>query len=204
MAAQKPSDYHPDLLDDRLYVIAELLYSARNEVFERHEPDAGDDAWSLGCRAFSWCRNRLVDKARSGEWPWLELVSDSKRLIFRVGAVPVRFYRGIPANPPLRTLAHWHDELRQLSLAFGENSPLTGLKWRFVLETGFLGEPISVLFAGFTGPGRVHCSWPIPITAKIIPMRPKPTQPLPSGVELDSPAIEVPSDSDSDADQTGV
>lgn len=191
MSQKKPSDYHPHLTDDRLSAIAEMLFSARYEAAQLHDPKSGDDAWSLGCRGFAWCRNRLLRKTASRDWPWLGIVSASKRLIVRIGDVPVRFYRGISDNPPQKTLANWSDETQQLVFAFGEDSDLKDMKWRFVIETGFLGEPIKVIFAGYTDAGKVYCSWDIRTPAEILKLTP-PLNNIPAGVEIAAPTVELP------------
>ena len=162
MTALRPSDCHPDLTDARLTALATFLASTRLDVVMLHEPSAGDDSWSLGCRAFARTRNLISTKALAGDWPWLTVINPGKRFIFAIGAVPIRFYRGFHTDPPARTLAFSPIELNQLSLAFDDSQVYRALKWRFAIETDFLGLPSSIMFAGLSGDdGSVVHSWPI-------------------------------------------
>lgn len=156
-----------------------------------YDQTKGDDAWSLGCRGFSWCKNRLMTFAQTNEWPWLSIINPSKRFIFGIGAVPVRFYRGRIDRPPMGTLTNSFDELRQLSLAFPEDPHLRDLKWRFAIETGLLGEPTNVIFAGLAQSGEVVCYSNIPFEAEIIDL-PVGTPSVSDAVELPKPTVFVP------------
>lgn len=161
---ENPQDCHQDLQEERLLSLAQFFASTRSAVVSLHDPLAGDDAWSLGCRGFARWRNLLIQKAKSCEWPWLGIVNPRKKFIFSIGSVPVRFYRGKIDRPPYRTLASNALELTQLSLAFAtEPEQYRDLKWRFAIETDFLGEPSAVIFAGLAGEdGTVVCHWKLP------------------------------------------
>lgn len=161
---KNPQDCHPDLQEEHLLSLAQFFAATRSAVVSLHDPLAGDDAWSLGCRGFARWRNLLTQKAKSGEWPWLGIVNPGKKFIFSIGTVPVRFYRGKIDRPPYRTLASNALELTQLSLAFAtEPEQYRDLKWRFAIETDFLGEPSAVIFAGLAGEdGTVVCHWKLP------------------------------------------
>lgn len=167
---ETPQHCHPDLQEDRLYVLAQFFASTRSGVVSLHDPLAGDDAWSLGCRGFARWRNLLFQKSKTGEWPWLGIINPGKKFIFSIGSVPVRFFRGSIKRPPFRTLASSAQELTQLSLAFAtETDQYRNLKWRFAIETDFLGEPSAVIFAGLAGEdGAVVCHWKLPFDTDII------------------------------------
>lgn len=187
-AEKQPSDYHPDLTVERLEELAGLIYGAARSAYQRHDPHRGDDGWSLGCVRFARCRNRLLEKAKAGSWAWFGIINDSKRLIFRVGVVPVRFCRGRVANPPERTLAVWGDEVYQRSLAFPEDETLADITWRLLVETGPLGDPSKLVFAGYTSKRSVHCSWDIEIPPEAI-LADTPVSAVPPGVEIDEPVV---------------
>jgi hypothetical protein len=159
-----PSDCHPDLQDSRLGALAQFFAATRSNTAELHDATAGDDSWSLGCRSFARSRNLLLQKAASGEWPWLGIVNPDKQFVFSIGVVPVRFFRGEVTRPPERTLAYSAPELAQIALAFDDvETPYAQLHWRFAIETGTLGEPIRVIFAGLAHEdGAVVCQWEIP------------------------------------------
>jgi len=127
----------------------------------------------------------MVQINRANDWTWFGVLSPTKGFVFTIGAVPIRFYRGVPNNPPQTTLADRHDELRQLSLAFGA-SDLGELKWRFSIETDRFGYPTSVLFVGHAADGRVECYWPIPFAATVTSL-PVPSYEAPREVDLPAP-----------------
>jgi hypothetical protein len=164
MQPERPSYVHPDLTEERLQALATFFASTRSAVAALHDPLAGDDAWALGCRGFARWRNLLVSKSQSGEWPWFQVLDPSKRFIFAIGSVPVRFYRGNTKRAPSRTLVQSAQELAQLSLAFSmEEVQYRELSWRFAIETDFLGEPSKVVFAALAkDDGAVVYHWAIP------------------------------------------
>jgi len=163
-----PWECHPDLTKERLSSLTLFFANTRNELMSLYDQKRGDDAWSLGCRGFSWCKNRLMMIAGKNEWSWLSVLNPTKRFIFGIGAVPVRFYRGRIDRPPMGTLANSFDELRQLSLAFPDEPHFRDLKWRFAIETGLLGEPTNIIFAGLSQSGEVISYANIPFEVEII------------------------------------
>ena len=118
-------------------------------------------------------------------------MNPGKRFVFSVGAVPVRFYRGSVNRPPERTLAHSAPELTQLALAFDDiETPYAQLHWRFAIETGPLGEPTAVIFAGLAREDRaVVCHWELAFDADndAVPDEPK----VDDIIELPAPAVGV-------------
>jgi hypothetical protein len=187
-AEKQPADYHPDLTAGRLQDLAGLVYGAARSAYRRHDPHGGDDGWSLGCVRFTRCRNRLIEKDKAGGWKWFGIINDSKRFIFRVGNVPVRFCRGRVSNPPDRTLAVSSDEVYQRSLAFPEDATLAKITWRLLIETGPLGDPSKLVFAGYTSKRSVYCSWDIEIPADAL-FADAPVSAVPPGVEIDEPIV---------------
>jgi hypothetical protein len=186
-----PWDCHPDLTEERLQRLAQFFANTRRELMTHYDRTKGDDSWSLGCRGFSWCKNRLMATANSNAWPWLSIVNPTKRFIFGIGVVPVRFYRGRIDNPPMGTLTNSYDELRQLSLAFPGEPHLRDLKWRFAIETGLLGEPTNIIFAGLTQSGEVVCHLNIPYEAEILDLS-LVTPKTSDAVELPEPTVFLP------------
>lgn len=193
-----PSEFHPHLRPDRLQAIAGLIYAASHSAYRRHDPKFGDDRWSLGCVRFARCRNLILEKAKSGEWEWLGIVNDSKRLVFKVGEVPVRFCRGRVSNPPQRTLASWSDEVYQQSLAFPEDATLSKIIWRLVVETGYLGDPTKIVFAGYTDKRSVYCSWDIETPDEVMLLG-SGNSGIPVGVQIDEPLVALKSSNAQDA-----
>src|SRR3954470_12703109 len=164
--ARLPWDFHPALTEDRLRICARLLAHARRDALAMASYELGDDPWSVGCRAFAFGRHRLQRAARSGDYPWLEVLDDSAHFVFVIGGegkgVPVRFYRGAAAEPTERTLKRQEVEVQQLSLALGEVAA-EGLAFRLAVETDDAGRVDRVVFLALRGEDRVECFWPVPL-----------------------------------------
>lgn len=45
----RPWDYHPELTEDRLVKVAQLLAVGRGSAVDRFDPTIGDDSLDLGC-----------------------------------------------------------------------------------------------------------------------------------------------------------
>ena len=161
-----PWDLHPALSEERLRLCARMLANARRDALAMASYALGDDAWSVGCRAFAFARHRLERAAASGEYPWLEVLDSSAHFVFLIGGngggVPVRFYRGPADEPTGRTLRRQEIEAEQLSLALGE-AAADGLVFRFAVETGEAGRVERVVFLALRGEERVECVWPVPL-----------------------------------------
>ncbi|MCB4825144.1 hypothetical protein [Roseicella aerolata] len=128
------------------------------------DPWAGDDAWSIGCRAYSFSRNRLRQAAEGGRYKWLGVLDATHHFIFLIDGVPVRFFRGDADEPTKRTLRQQETEARQLALALGDAESAEGLMFRLAVETGEGGEVTRVVFLALRGEdGAVECFWPVPL-----------------------------------------
>jgi len=164
-ADRRPWDLHPALTEERLSACARLLARGRADALAMADPWAGDDAWSIGCRAYSFSRNRLRQAAEGGRYPWLGVLDETHHFVFLIDGVPVRFYRGDAAEPTKRTLRQQESEAQQLALALGDAGAAEGLMFRFAVETGEGGEVRRVVFLALRGEeGRIECFWPVPIT----------------------------------------
>lgn len=158
----KPWDYHPDLSKNRLTIIGQIIADARNNVFEQFD-ERGDDAWALGCRAFSWVRKGITREAVGGEYPWLSIMDPSKQFIFKIGQIPVRFFRGDPDEQFGKTLNTIGREGMQFALVFPGERRAFQLVWRFVVETDFTGDLVGIWFIGATPDGIAECKWQVPV-----------------------------------------
>ena len=118
MAKIYPWDYHPDLTEDRLCAVAAMIVDGRHAALERYDEEAGDNGWTHGCRAFQFSRARILRAIDGSESPWLRAIDRSLQLIFKIGEVPVRIYKGLPEEPTGRTLRQSYGELQQLGLLF--------------------------------------------------------------------------------------
>ena len=195
MRYTNPWDIHPDLSQERLVSVGQLLRLARNDALDRFDPNIGDDSWTLGCCAFQYGRHRISEAALSGRFSWLAVQDDSKHFVFRIGAIPVRFYRGAADEPTARTLQQSFPELRQLSLGFPEESVERNFAYRFAIETDTDGMILSISFVALLGDSPV-LRWDIPLDAEIRPIH-SIGGILAEGVELNAPTVRIPGADDS-------
>lgn len=160
---RQPWELHPALTEERITACARLLARGRTDALAMADSWAGDDAWSIGCRAYSFSRNRLRRAAEAGRYPWLGVLDETHHFIFLIEGVPVRFFRGDADEPSKRTLRQQESEAQQLALALGGNDAAEGLMFRLAVETGEEGEVTRVVFLALRGEeGQVVCFWPVP------------------------------------------
>ncbi|UFN51604.1 hypothetical protein LPC08_25410 (plasmid) [Roseomonas sp. OT10] len=163
---RRPWDLHPALTEERLAAAARLLARGRADALALADPWAGDDAWSVGCRAYAFSKHQLARAAESGRYPWLGILDETHHFVFLVDGVPVRFFRGDAEDPTKRTLRQQESEAEQLALALGGDEA-EGLMFRLAVETGEAGEVKRVVFLALRGEeGRVECFWPVPVDAE--------------------------------------
>lgn len=157
-----PWDYHSDLSEERIVTVAELIVDGRQTAVELFDEEAGDNGWTLGCRAFQFGRARILRAIDAGEHSWLRAIDRSLQLTFTIGEVPVRIYRGEADEPTDRTLRQSNNELRQLGFSFDECDEGRELAYRFAIDTDVDGSVLAVKFVGLRGATAV-LNWDIPI-----------------------------------------
>ncbi len=164
----QPWDLHPALTEERLVAAARLLVRGREHALELADYAAGDDPWSVGCRAYSFSRYQVKAAAEAGRYPWLKVLDATHHFVFLIEGVPVRFYRGDAQEPNKRTLRLQEDEAAQMALAFGGDTETDGLKFRLAIETKERGGIERVVFLALRGEeGRAECFWPVPLPAPV-------------------------------------
>jgi hypothetical protein len=184
-----PWDYHSDLTEERLVILAGMIVDGRRAAVELFDENAGDTAWTLGVRAFEFVRIRILRSADSGEHPWLGIIDRTLQLIFKIGEVPVRIYKGDADEPTGRTLRQGHSELRQLSLLFGEEDEGGDLAYRFAIETDIDGSALAVKFVGLRGENAV-LNWDVPL-AGVSQTTGAVGRQATASVDLPAPSVEV-------------
>lgn len=147
---------------ERLTIVAQLIADGRQAAIELFDEEAGDNGWTLGCRAFQFGRARILRTADSGEYPWLDVIDRTLQLIFKIGDVPVRIYRGDADEPTDRTMRQSLNELKQLSLLFDGQDEGRALAYRFAIETDIDGSVLAVKFVGLRGKTAV-LNWDVPL-----------------------------------------
>ncbi|HJN26147.1 MAG TPA: hypothetical protein QGG18_10835 [Rhodospirillales bacterium] len=165
---KKPWDYLPQLSEERLKIVAAMIVDARHAALSLFDEEAGDTAWSYGCRAYDWCRYSIIKASISGEYPWLSYYpNNGLEFAFSIGEVPVRFYKGDPDKPNDRTLKQCHPELNQLELELFDKDICPNLLWRLAIETFESGEVLSVTVIGCTRDGIPECLWKVPLSEMV-------------------------------------
>ena len=162
MTKSYPWDYHPDLTEARLKAVARMIVDGRHTALELYDEEAGDNGWTLGCRAFQFGRARILRAIESGDYHWLTAIDPTLQLIFKVGEVPVRIYRGDSEEPTNRTLRQSLCELNQLSLLFSEEDEGRDLAYRFAIETDVDGSVLAIKFVGLRGESAI-LNWDVPL-----------------------------------------
>ena len=162
----------PQLKQDYLKQVAEILVNVRAEVIERHEPESGDTPSVLGLRAYEWCRSRLIKSAQKDDFPWLFILTPEGRFTFAIGesqsiAIPVRFSRNDPAELPDRKLITSDEWGRQMSL-FEETSEYTNIRWFFIIDAPSGQHVQSAYFVGYSENNNIICKWEIPLEDKVL------------------------------------
>jgi hypothetical protein len=165
-----PGSCTPSLTEERLTAAARLLARGRADAIALADPWAGDDAWSIGCRAYAFTRHQLSRAAEGGRYPWLGVLDETHHFVFLIDGVPVRFYRGEADDPSKRTLRRQESEAEQLALVLGSDDA-EGLMFRFAVETEPDGAVRRIVFLALRGEtGRAECFWPVPLdTASGLP-----------------------------------
>jgi hypothetical protein len=182
-----PWEYHRDLTEERLVAVALLIVDGRQLAVELFDEEAGDNGWTLGCRAFQFGRARILRAVDGEEYRWLGLIDRSLQLIFTIGEVPVRIYRGEAHEPTDRTLRQSNNELRQLGFTFDERDEGRSLAFRFAIETDVDGSVLGISFVGLRGETAV-LNWEVPIDGAFSGTVGSPaTEP----VELEAPVVGV-------------
>lgn len=183
-----PWELHTALTAERLAVAAHLLARGRADAIALADPWAGDDAWSVGCRAYSFSRHQLSAASRTGRYPWLKVLDATHHFVFLIEGVPVRFYRGDADDPTKRTLRMQESEAEQMALALGAEIEAEGLMFRLAVETAAGGEVRRIVFLALRGEeGRAECFWPVPLEP------PPMTKGLRSGPSRnDAPSMQLP------------
>lgn len=183
-----PSTLHPDLSDERLTEVSRILEDVRREVAAAHQPDAGDGPWGFGCRAHE--RSCYALTMESATLTWLSASGDFRDFSFRIGEVPMRFFRGAAHKPSSRTLRQTVAELaatKQLSL-LPPTADEADLFWRLALETDEEGRLLRAVLVRTNAEGKVPYQWEIPLTSSVaVPSEVRPEQD--AGRDLGAPQV---------------
>jgi hypothetical protein len=162
-----PWDFHPSLTEERLIAAAGLLVRGREDAVAQADYWAGDDAWSIGCRAYSFTKHQVRAAAEGGRYHWLKVLDHTHHFVFMIDDVPVRFYRGDAEDPSKRTLLRQQLEATQISMVLGREFEEEGVMFRLAIETDEDGHVTRVVFLALRGEqGVTECFWPVPMAER--------------------------------------
>jgi len=164
---QFPWEYHGDLTEDRIVAVARMIVDGRHAAVELFDEENGDNGWTLGCRAFQFGRARILRAVDEGTHEWLGVIDRSLQLIFTIGEIPLRIYRGEADEPTDRTMRQSLPELRQLGFSFGDCDEGRELAYRFAIETDIDGSVVAVKFVGLRGETAI-LNWDVPVGDRTI------------------------------------
>jgi hypothetical protein len=157
----RPWDYHPELTEERLVKIAQLIERGRNDAVDRYEPDIGDSNWTRGVCAYRYACHQIEQAAETPGFEWLSVIDNGMRFQFRVGSVPMRFWRGDPSDPSAKISAA--TPVEQLLLDLEPGVPTAGLVLRIGVMTDEDGSMLQAFFAALRS-GKAETVWPISLT----------------------------------------
>jgi hypothetical protein len=180
--AFEPWVKYPPLTKKRLSVIGVLIRDTRDKTVLLHEPEEGDNAWSLGCRVYA--RTCAQFRKASTQFDWLSILQESKalRFTFAAGGVPLKFYRGDVGDAPGRckVISDAEAAAQQLLFDLGELQDDDRLL-RLVVEADSDGKTTTVTLAELDKSGRLTGKYVIPfdVEADALPALPPAVDPGP-------------------------
>jgi hypothetical protein len=190
-----PWTRYPALSPERLVLVGDLVRQARHSAVVLHEPQFGDNEWSLGCRVYS----RICQAIRDAQahCPWLRVLDEEAGLefTFAIETVPFKFYHGDADSAPghCQSLSYAELHHHQLCLELG-GTVVTDSMLRLAVETDSSREVSTVTVVEMDMSGNLTGTYAIPLviaagftddTANITPLQqpgillpPPPLEPL--------------------------
>jgi len=159
MNTPAPWDLEPSLEENRLRALGGMFIAISDECTDLHDEDAGDGAWSLGCRIYQRVCRRLLRLSASGDWPWLRVQPQRNELEFSlmVGQCLLRYFRGDAENPNQMQLFRAEEMQRD----FGKfiDHPDDSFNWFIVLERDESGRAVQVVVQQANSDGEIRYPW---------------------------------------------
>jgi len=151
----KPVEFHPELTDDRLALVAKALLDVYDETHAALSTEL-DDNYTRGTTTFGRSRNKLIAMHRSGLFSaWFNLLHAGTDITCAIGQVPFRFFRDDHVTPEKR--GFWRRNPQDDMFAEDDDQPTI---FRFVLEHPLVeDDEARVYFLGFSQTGTLRCEW---------------------------------------------
>lgn len=93
-----PWDFHPQLTEERLTIIAKELLQVLNDTYAQLSTTL-DNNYTRSTCTFGRQWQLLIDLCLSGQYDWLHLTNAGLDITFTIDTIPVRFFTDDPANP---------------------------------------------------------------------------------------------------------
>ena len=180
-----PWEYHPELIEERLVKIAQLLALGRGDAVDRFDPTIGDDNWTLGVCAYNYGCFRIAGAAGTPGFEWLEVLDPSKHFQFSIGGVPMRFWRGNPTEPTAQIVLATPRE--QFLLDLEPDVPIAGVLFRIGVTADLDGALLGASFVALRN-DQPETVWPLPL-AEAEPLIVLLGGDRPEGRDLPPPAV---------------
>lgn len=180
-----PWEYSPELTGERLLKVAQLLALGRGDAVDRFDPTIGDDNWTLGVCAYNYGCFQIARAAGTTGYEWLGVIDPGKHFQFSIGGVPMRFWRGDPAEPTAKiSLA---TPFEQLLLDLEPGIAASGMLFRIGVTADVEGALLAASFVALRN-DQPEAVWPLPL-AEAEPLIVLLDDARPEGVELPSPSV---------------
>ena len=181
----RPWDYHPELTEIRLVKIAQLIALGRGNAVDRFDPSIGDDNWTLGVCAYNYGCFQIVRAAGKPGFEWLGVIDPGKHFQFSIGGVPMRFWRGDPAEPTAKISVATRFE--QLRLDLESDVLIAGMLFRIGVTTDSDGALLGASFVALRN-DEPETVWLLPL-AEAEPLLVVLDGARPEGRELPPPIV---------------
>jgi hypothetical protein len=170
-----PTAFHPDLTQDRLRIMAQVIVEARRGALELHDPEAGETNISLGTRT----RERACQAFRllASECDWLDHHTQGNYFLLLLGdsRLPIKFHRTDPDDPAPRTMRILEAESMAAQTAFAFLPPDQQVVaddsdhgWRLYFQDDKETREIFSVTLARVRPGGVDERWPIQIAEPVV------------------------------------
>lgn len=144
MRTPLPSSFYAELSDDRLREVASSLLDLRFTTLKELSSQY-DDNYTREVVVFGRSRNKLIEMAVSGAFPWMRLSNGGMDVTFDIGQVPCRFFRDDPDHP--EKTGFFRRNAADMLFDEDETAPVL---WRFVVEKAMTEEDEDlVYFVGY-------------------------------------------------------
>ncbi|MCC8458408.1 hypothetical protein [Photorhabdus aegyptia] len=149
-----PWEFHPQLSEERLSIIAKELLNVLDHAYEQLSTPL-DDNYTRGTCTFGRQRQCLIQFCMKGTYDWLKLTNPGMDTTIEIETVPLRFFTDDPENPKKSGFFRrnsvdqlWAPEITIPTI------------WRFIVEKPqFEGEGAQVHFAGYNEHEEMLSQW---------------------------------------------